>query len=90
MIRRPYFVVFIASSASDTMTQEEPMATITPEQRQEIEQSGEHPVKVLDPDNNHEHVIISGELHQSMRSLLEIDHVDRSLYEFGDFYPLKK
>ena len=65
------------------------MATITPEQRQEIEKSGNQPVKIEDPANNRQYVIISAELWERMRSLIDIEHIDRSLYEYGDFRPLK-
>jgi hypothetical protein len=65
------------------------MATITPEQRQELEKSGNQPVKIEDPENHRQYVIISAELYERMRALVDIEHVDRSLYEYGDFRPLK-
>lgn len=63
------------------------MATITPEQRQEIEQSGNQPVRVEDPANNRHYVMISAELWERMRALIDVEHIDRSLYEYDDFRP---
>src|SRR4051812_19370095 len=40
-----------------------PMATITPELRQELEKSGDQPVRVEDPQTNKSYVLISAEMY---------------------------
>ncbi len=66
------------------------MVTITPEQRQEIEKAGNLPVKIEDPANHRQYVLISVELYDRIRSRVDVEHIGRSLYEYGDFRPLKK
>lgn len=64
------------------------MATITPEQRQEIENAGNEPVRLSDPQTHAEDVILKADVYERLKSLMEIDRSDRSLYESGDFHPL--
>ena len=65
------------------------MATLTPEQRQELEKSGNQPLKIEDPETHTEYVIVRAEVYQRLRSLVDIERTDRSLYEFGEFHPDK-
>jgi hypothetical protein len=59
------------------------MATITPELRQEIEQSGDQPVRLEDPETNKSYVLISAEMYDRLRSLF-----DDSDYDPREAYPL--
>jgi hypothetical protein len=70
------------------MTWEESMTTITQEQRQEIEQAGIEPVRVEDPVTGAEYFLIRADVYRKMRELVEIEHIDRSLYEYQDYRPL--
>jgi PHD/YefM family antitoxin component YafN of YafNO toxin-antitoxin module len=47
------------------------MATITPEQRQEIEKAGEQPVVLTDPNTNSAYYLIRAELYHEIREVLE-------------------
>lgn len=64
------------------------MATIPPELRQEIEQSGDQPVRIEDPKTHKKYVIVKEEIYERMRALLEEEEIDPSLFEYGDFEPL--
>ncbi len=63
------------------------MATMTPEIRQELEQAGQEPVRIDDPETKLRYLIVREEVYQKMLEALICDHTDRSLYEFGEFYP---
>ncbi len=64
--------------------------TITHEIRQAIDQAGEQPVRVDDPETRTQYVILKAEVYDRMRSLLEAEEIDPSFFEFGDFIPLKR
>ena len=66
------------------------MATITPELRREIEQAGEQPVRIADPETHTEYVILKADVYEKMRTLMQPEKIDPSLYEYGEFFPLKK
>jgi hypothetical protein len=66
------------------------MGTITPEQRREIEKAGENPVRVEDPETHMAYVILREDVYQELRRLLAEEEIDPSLYEFGDFEPLRQ
>jgi hypothetical protein len=68
--------------------QEEPMASIPPELRQEIEESGDQPVRIEDPRTQEKSGIVKEEIYERMRALLEEEEIDPSLFEYGDFEPL--
>jgi hypothetical protein len=70
--------------------EEPPMTRLTPEQRQAIEKAGEAPVRVEDPDTHIAYIIIKEDVYEHLRKLLAEEDVDPSLYEFGEFEPLKK
>lgn len=63
------------------------MATITPELRQEIENSGDQPVRIEDPQTHTKYVIVKEEVYDRMRALLEEEEIDPSFFEYGDFEP---
>lgn len=64
------------------------MATITPEQRQEIEKAGTEPVRVEDPATGTEYVLLRADVYAKLRELMAYDHSDPSLFEYEDFRPL--
>lgn len=52
------------------------MTTLTPEQRQLLQQGGEPP-RLLDPDTNREYVLVCAEVYQQLQQLLgDIDPRD--------------
>lgn len=63
--------------------------TITPEQKAAIDQSGETPVRVEDPETHTAYVIVREDVYRKLFALTAIDHSDRSLYEVGEFRPKK-
>lgn len=64
------------------------MATITPEQRQEIEKSGDEPVRFEDPVTHQMYVMVKEEVYNRLLQTMELDQSDESLYEFDDYRPL--
>ena len=65
------------------------MATLTPEQRQEIENAGELPVRIEDPDTHAEYVILRADVYRRLQALVGTETIDPSFYEYGEFSPLK-
>ena len=57
------------------------MTTITPEIRQAIEQAGEQPVQLTDPETNSVYVIVRAEVYERMRALCDD-------FDIRDAYPL--
>jgi hypothetical protein len=57
------------------------MTTITPEIRQAIEQAGEQPVQLTDPETNSIYVIVRAEVYDRMRAVCDDFHI-------RDAYPL--
>ncbi len=47
------------------------MATLTPEQRQEIQRAGEEPVRLADPDTQTEYVLLKADVYDRIRTLLD-------------------
>ena len=66
------------------------MATITPDQRREIENAGEEPVRIQDPETRAEYVILKADVYEKMRALMEAEKIDPSLFEYDEFFPLKQ
>jgi hypothetical protein len=64
------------------------MATITPEQRQEIEKSGDEPVRFEDPETHQMYVMVKEEVYRRMLEITREDQSDLSLYEYEEFEPL--
>jgi hypothetical protein len=65
------------------------MATLTPEQRREIQKAGNEPVVLEEPETRVKYVILSVGVYKRLQTLAEIDRSDRSLYEFGEFRPIQ-
>ena len=64
--------------------------TITPEQKQAIEKAGREPVRVEDSDAKTSHLIIGEDVYRSIQDMVRIEQVAPSLYEVGEFVPLKR
>jgi hypothetical protein len=63
--------------------------TITPELKAAVERAGDEPIRLEDPETKTAYLVIREEVYRTLRQLAVIDHSDRSLYEFGEFYPDK-
>jgi hypothetical protein len=61
------------------------MATITPEQMRLVEQAGEAPVRIADAETHREYVILRADVYDRMRHLLEVEEIDPSFFEIGEF-----
>jgi hypothetical protein len=55
---------------------ERPMTTITPEIRQAIEQAGDRPVHLTDPETNFVYVVVRAEVYERLRALDDIQLSD--------------
>jgi hypothetical protein len=64
--------------------------TITPEQKQAIEEAGQEPVRIEDPETKIPYVIVREEIYRKIRDMVRIEQIDPSLYEVGEFIPLKQ
>ena len=62
--------------------------TMTPELKQAIEQAGEEPVRVEDPEKHVAYLLIREDTYRKLTELAH-DHSDPSLFEVGEFYPDK-
>jgi hypothetical protein len=62
---------------------------LTPELRQAVQQAGEEPVRIEDPETHQSYVIVKEEVYRRIREAVEIEKVDPSFFEYGDFTPLK-
>lgn len=65
------------------------MATLSPEQRREIEKAGDEPVRVEDPETHARYVIIKADVYKRLQELAGAETIDPSFFEFGEFFPLK-
>lgn len=63
------------------------MTAITPEQRQLVERAGNEPVPLEDPETRQGFVLLRRDVYDRLLKLMEVEQVDRSLYEFGEFHP---
>jgi hypothetical protein len=61
------------------------MATITPEQRQEIEKAGDEPVRIEDPETHQVYIVLKEEVYKRLQETM--DQSDLSLHEFEEFIP---
>jgi hypothetical protein len=52
-----------------------------------VETAGDEPVCVEDPETRTAYAIVREDVYRRLHALAAIDHSDRSLYEFGEFYP---
>ena len=57
------------------------MTTLTPELRQAIEQAGDAPARVIDPETNTAYVLLRADLYERYKALFEEDDHDvREMY----------
>jgi hypothetical protein len=61
--------------------------TLSPELKQAVEEAGDEPVRLEDPETHTAYLIVREDVYRRMHALTAIDHSDRSLYEFGEFHP---
>jgi hypothetical protein len=64
--------------------------TISRELKQAVELAGTEPVAIEDPENHASYVVLKREVYERLLKLMEVERVDRSLYEFGEFRPVKR
>ena len=60
---------------------------LTPEQRRAVEEAGDAPVRLEDPETKASYVIVREDVYRRLNALAVVDHSDRSLYEFGEYHP---
>jgi hypothetical protein len=65
------------------------MSTLTPEQRREVERAGDEPVRVEDPVTHRTYVILKAEVYERLRENVEVERIDPSFFEYGEFSPRK-
>ncbi|MBC8114707.1 MAG: hypothetical protein H7062_10045 [Candidatus Saccharimonas sp.] len=63
------------------------MTTLTPEQRQLVEQAGGAPVRLEDPETREEYVLLKLTVYEHLLKPGEVALVDPSDYEDGEFHP---
>jgi hypothetical protein len=61
--------------------------TLAPDLKQAVDDAIDKPVRVEDPETHSAYLIVREDVYRRMCALAVIDHVDRSLYEFGEFHP---
>jgi hypothetical protein len=64
--------------------------TITPELRKAVEQAGEKPVRIEDPESHAAYVLLKEEVYDRMRAVLEVEAIDPSFFEIDDFEPARE
>lgn len=69
------------------MASEESMTTITPEQRQLIEQAGAEAIRLEDPDTHALYVLVKEETYRRLKKAVAVEKVVPSLFEYGEFIP---
>ncbi len=65
------------------------MPILTPEQMQAVQEAGQGPVRLEDPETTQAYVILRAELYERMRALTEED-IDPSFFEIDDFEPARE
>ncbi len=63
------------------------MTALTHEQLRLVEQAGDEPVQLEDPETHQIFIVIRQEVFRRLREASEMDHSDPSLFEFEDFQP---
>ncbi len=63
---------------------------ITTEQKKAIEEAGEDPVRIEDPETHATYMLLKEETYRRLRAAVEIETIDPSFFEYGEFIPLKK
>ncbi len=65
------------------------MTKLTAEQHDEVARAGDSPVLVEDPITRESYVIVKATIFEKLREQLEIEKIDPSFYEYGEFTPRK-
>lgn len=63
------------------------MTILTPEQSREVRRAGDRPVEVEDPITRESYVLVKAAVYEKLRELVEVEKVDPSFYEYGEFVP---
>jgi hypothetical protein len=63
------------------------MTTLTPEQRQLVEQAGGAPVRLEDPETREEYVLLKRDVYEHLLNPEEVERVDLSDDEDREFHP---
>ncbi|HEX8199551.1 MAG TPA: hypothetical protein VF590_03625 [Isosphaeraceae bacterium] len=63
------------------------MTTLTPEQRQLVEQAGGEPVRLEDPATHEEYVLLRRDVYEHLRKLEAAERLGPSPCEDGEFHP---
>ncbi len=58
---------------------------MTPEQKQAVDDAGDAPVVVKDPETQESYVIVKEETYRRLTRALEVEAVDPSCFEYGEF-----
>ena len=61
--------------------------TMTPEQKQAVDLAGDAPVVVEDPETHESYVIVKEETYRRLANAVEVESVDPSFFEYGEFVP---
>jgi hypothetical protein len=64
--------------------------TMTPEQKKAVDQAGNAPVVVEDPETHECYVIVKEETYRRLANAEKIESVDPSFFEYGAFIPRAK
>jgi len=64
--------------------------TITPELKQAVAEAGEEPVRVEDPETHTAYVVIKEEAYRRLKEAVEVESIDPSFFEYGEFVPMEK
>ena len=64
--------------------------TITPELKQALDNAGEEPVRIEDPETRLTYVVINEEAYRRLKEAVEVETIDPSFFEYGELIPLKK
>jgi hypothetical protein len=59
--------------------------TITPEQKQAVDHAGDAPVLLEDPETHQSYVIVNEETYRRLARAVEVEVVDPSCIEYGEF-----
>ncbi len=61
--------------------------TMTPEQKKAVDHAGDAPVVLKDPETQESYVIVKEETYRRLTKAIEVESVDPSCFEFGEFIP---
>ncbi len=61
--------------------------TMTPEQKKAVDQAGDSPVLVEEPETREAYLIVKEETYRRLTKAVEVESVDPSCFEYGEFIP---